>query len=682
MDAARRPLKGVRVRLLQWEDDVRPRRVDSMGHTVSDMNLTRETTTDSIGRFWLTDEQAVIRPPVTITTNRSILVLESQGWLPEIHPLNRPAPYIVTEPKLTAAIKFIGIDKHPVTDVTAVCIGGDWPDAALQPITKMGLRLTADQQGVIHFPLGSAGTCAWVHAHGYLPVSLRLTSTAPQNSYERGFELFQAATEPKELELAPSGEVIGRIVDEKGAPIPNMAIVGLVRPVGVAVGPRRQIDLRSLETISDEQGRFRLTGLPRDWIQLIAFDQKQSGEAESLVTGLPWQAGDIVVRPMRQVRGIVMDSGRNGPLIPKDDVRIAFRSRELGTRWSTTVNERGEFTLHVPPSVTGELRLLPHPSLVQIGTGVPVDEKSKSELVVRVQEIVAPLSDAELPVHLNDFPRDYAIAETEFVRHISPPFTKSRQAIWQSLRQRTQTRPDWVKSTLLVQLQIETQPGSMIFVADNRGAFRCVHASPGDVFLATLLHHAFPQFSASRIRFQELNWNGKPFDKVSYSGDIVLRERMPLAQAVPNLQSILQHNCRLPVELVVDSEMIESLHVRGRVDTGSFKRKRVPIKLASEASVGPYGRTGTPTDLIANVATSLGLDYLFEAEIAGDDSLTWEISWPPFVPPGDTDRVANERKRITLMRQLAPAVLREQLGLEVEIHTVSMPRITVRPRTK
>ncbi len=239
-----------------------------------------------------------------------------------------------------------------------------------------------------------------------------------------------------------------------------------------------------------------------------------------------------------------------------------------------------------------------------------------------------------------------------------------------------------MKSSQLTQSQLENPPNAMIFVVDDRGAFRCVHASSGDVFLATLLHHAFPQFPASRIRFQQMKWNEQPFDKVAYSGDIVLRERFPGVQAISKLELILQNDCHLPVELVVDSEMIEALHVRGRLDTGSFKRKRVPIKLASEAAVGPYGRSGTLTDLIANVAMSLELDYLFEADVTGDDPLTWEVSWPPFVPPGDTDRVVNEKKRITLMRQLAPAALREQLGLEVEIHTVLLPRITISPRSR
>ncbi|MEI8383524.1 MAG: carboxypeptidase-like regulatory domain-containing protein [Planctomycetota bacterium] len=681
MDAAKRPLKGVRVRLLQGFDEIRPRRVDSMGETVTNVKVTHETITDSIGRFWLTNEQAV-EPRVTISLQQSILVMDSQGWLPEIRPLNHPVAYIQAEPKSIGAVRFIGIDKQPVTDVTADCIGGDWPDAALQPSAKMGLRLTADRQGVIQFPVGTAGTCIWVHAHRYLPCALRLQAAATQNRHERGFELFQATMEPTELELVPSGEAIGRVVDETGTPVPNMAIVGLVRPVGAAVGQRRQIDLRGIETVSDELGRFRLTGLPRDWIQLIAFDQVRSGEAESLVTGVPWQAGDIVVRSMRHVRGIAWDSGRNGPLIPKDEVRIAFRSRELGTRWSAAVDQRGEFILHVPPSVKGQLQLSPHPSLVQIGVGVAVDEKSKTELVVRVQEVAATLPDAEVAVHLNDFPRDYALAEKEFVRHIPPPFTKSRQAFWQSLRQRAQTLPVWMKSSQLAQSQLENQPNAMIFVVDDRGSFHCVHASSGDVFLATLLHHTFPQFPASRIRFPQMNWNGQPFDKLTYSGDIVLRERLPVAQAISKLELILQNDCHLPVQLVVDSEMIEALHVRGRLDTGSFKRKRVPIKLASDASAGPYGRSGTPTDLIANVAISLGLDYLFEADITGDAPLTWEVSWPPFVPPGDTDRVVNEKKRITLMRQRAPAVLREQLGLEVNIHTVSLPRITVSPRSR
>ncbi len=440
VDAVKRPLKGVRVRLLKGSDEIRPRQVDSTGETVTNVKVTHETITDSIGRFWLTNEQAV-EPSATISLQHSILVMDLQGWLPEIRLLNHPVPYVMAEPKLIGAVRFIGIDKQPATDVTADCIGGDWPDAARIPSAKMGLRLTADRQGVIQFPVGTAGTCIWVHAHGYLPCALRLQAAAPQNRHERGFEIFQATMEPMDVELVPSGEAIGRVVDETGTPVPNMTVVGLVRPVGAAVGTRRQIDLRGIETVSDELGRFRLTGLPRDWIHLMAFDQFRSGEAESLVTGVPWQAGDIVVQPMRQVRGMAWDRGRNGPLLPKGDVRIAFRSKELGTRWSAAVDQRGEFTLHVPPSVEGQLQLSPHPSLVQIGAGVPVDEKSKAELVVRVQKVAATIPDAEVPVHLNNFPRDYALAEKEYVRYIPPPFTTSRQAFWQSLRQRTQTPP-------------------------------------------------------------------------------------------------------------------------------------------------------------------------------------------------------------------------------------------------
>jgi len=40
----------------------------------------------SIGRFWLTDEQAVI-PDAVASQEQSILVIESPGGLPQIRPL-------------------------------------------------------------------------------------------------------------------------------------------------------------------------------------------------------------------------------------------------------------------------------------------------------------------------------------------------------------------------------------------------------------------------------------------------------------------------------------------------------------------------------------------------------------------------------------------------------------------
>lgn len=673
VDGAKRPLNGVRVRVFHKPVELRPRQLDTAGWTLPNVNVTHETVTDSIGRFWLTDEQAVI-PDAVASQEQSILVIESPGGLPQIRPLGHPVPHILDDAKTITSFRIIDADKQPVTDVVADCIGGDWPNAALQPSSRFALHLTADREGVIQVPVGASGTCLWVQAPGYLPRALLLQKASPQNPQERGFEVHQTKSEQTDLELLSSGEAIGRVVDEEGKPVPNMAIIGLVRP---AFGLRRQIDLRGIETVSDDTGRFRLAGLPKDWIQLVAMDGARFGDAESLVTGIPWQAGDIVVRPMPQVSGKVWDSSRNEQLSSASSVRIAFRSRELGTRTSAQVNSRGEFSLSVPPFMEGELILLPHPSLVQMGYGVPVGKKAPAEIVVRVQQLATRIPDAELKMHLDAFPRNYALSDAAFARYVSPPFPQSRQALWQSLCQTMPSLPPWLKSMQLAESQKETQPVSMIFLRDNQGTFRCIHATPSEMFVATLLQRAFPQFSTSRIRFANEKWNEQPLDKLVLTGDFVLRDRLPLVEAVIQLEKILQDKCHVPIKLVVDYEQVETLHVRGRLNSQPLQGKKLQIKLAADVSDGPYGWSGTPTDLIASVARSLELDHLIDVDATGSDLLTWQTSWPPVVPSGDVNRNVNVKKRLEIMRQLAPSVLREQLGLDVDIHTVSLPRITV-----
>ena len=676
LDADKRPLNGVRVRVLQAIGEARPRLLDANGESVPNVRVAQETVTDATGRFWLINDNAADANGA-ILLRQSMLVLEAEGGLPEVRAL---LTNTLTEPKLTTVVRFVDVDKQPVTNVIAHCIGGRWTDATLDPGPQVGLRLTSDAQGMMQIPLGTGGTSVWVQAPGLLPFAFRVQSEKPQNQQERGFDILQVTAQPLELKMAPAGEAVGRVVDAAGAPIAGMSIVGLVRPVQGGVGPRRQIDLRGVETVSDEQGHFRLPGLPLDWMRLIAFDQTKSGEAEALVTGIPWQAGTLVVQPMRHVRGLVWDRGRNVRLTPQDEVRIEYRSAELGTRWSAAVDQRAEFAIPVPASVTGQPQLVPHPNLTQLGVGVPLGQKLSETLVVRVQQTAAMIPDAEVKGHLNEFPRDYALAEGQLVRHISAPFPISRQALWQSLRHQPKTAPDWIKTSQLVGLQLDRQPNSMIFLLDDRGSFRCVSAVTSETYLTTLLHHAFPQFPTSRFRFEPATWEGQSFERVAYAGDIVMRGRVSFPEGVGELQTLLQNECQLPVELTVGYEMIETLHARGRIDTGTLKGKKLPIKLAADASQGPYGWSGTPTHLIANVAQHLGLPYLFEAEVTGEDSLTWQVTWPPFAPPGSTNNPEYEKYRLRIMRQLAPAALKEQLGLEVDIHTLSLPFVTITPQ--
>ncbi len=682
VDGAKRHLAGVRARLLQGSVEARPRRVDADGDVMSTVRVIDETTTDSIGRFWLKNEQAA-EADASGLLKQPLLVLDAPGQLPEVRSLTHPIPHVVAAPKVTVAVRFIDTDKQPVTDVAARCIGGDWPNAFLEPGRGIGLEVAANKEGVMTIPLSSAKTSVWVRAPGYLPFALRLKTTKPQDLIDFGFVAHMATAEPIELQLAPSSEAVGRVVDAAGSPLPGMAVVGLVRPTGVGIGRRHPIDLRGMETVTDEQGRFKLTGLPRDWVRLIAFDQTRSAEAEALVTGLPWQTGDLMAQPMRELHGQVWDRVTNAPLSPPDEVRVAFRSTELGTRWSAAIDQRGEFAIPVPAFLDGHVRLVPHPHLSQVSGDAEVNSRRPEPLILRVQPKAAIIPDTELIAALNDFPRDYALAKDQWVRHIPAPFTKSRQAYWQFLRKESGTAPTWMKTAYIGSWLLEKPAGSMIFIAGDDGSFRCVDASPSEIRLSNLFAHAFPQFSTTRVRFGPFLLAGRPLmsEKLAFAGDIVLREGMPLAEGVRQLETLLRNECRLPVELDLTHETVETLHVRGKFDTRRMKGKMVPIRLAGDGAIGPFGSSGTPTQLVGHVANLIALPYSFEAEITGDKYVEWGTSWPPYVPSGSPNRAELEKSRTAIMRQLAPTVLREQLGLDVEIHDVSLPLVTIRQRS-
>lgn len=127
-------------------------------------------------------------------------------------------------------------------------------------------------------------------------------------------------TPPVDIELSPPGEVNGQIVDGDGHPVSGVT----VSAGAWNVGPK--FPLRQSETSSDNEGRFRLGGLPRQGTLELSYAKE--GFLQTLLSGVQARREPYTLRIPRPTtfRGQVLDDRTGEPIKTLTVVK--------GRRWS------------------------------------------------------------------------------------------------------------------------------------------------------------------------------------------------------------------------------------------------------------------------------------------------------------------------------------------------------------
>ena len=139
------------------------------------------------------------------------------------------------------------------------------------------------------------------------------------------------ATKPAEvaLKLEPGHRILGRVVDQEGKPIPNVAVLCTNQELRLPVG--------TIHTTTNELGRFQLDSLPADAFLGFAAKDYAAIQRRSISTDQPEEAV-VVLRKRANIEGRVVDSATGKPLAqftvrlsPATDAKPGEEPERFGT---------------------------------------------------------------------------------------------------------------------------------------------------------------------------------------------------------------------------------------------------------------------------------------------------------------------------------------------------------------
>jgi len=178
-----------------------------------------------------------------------------------------------------------------------------------------------------------------------------------------------AAREPVTIYLEPGLSVGGKVVDQQGKPVAG-ASVAAGRGVSARLDRGSLMALGSRRTRTDEQGRFRLEGLPRT--DQLYLDARLADESRGRVS-LPDPAGrailpdvEIAIERPSRITGKLLDAA--GQPVARAGLRVDFGEsgpgrRRLSSFYVTAddlkIGAKGDFTVERVPSGTGTIEILP-----------------------------------------------------------------------------------------------------------------------------------------------------------------------------------------------------------------------------------------------------------------------------------------------------------------------------------
>ncbi|MEM9487564.1 MAG: carboxypeptidase regulatory-like domain-containing protein [Myxococcota bacterium] len=219
--------------------------------------------------------------------------------------------------------------------------------------------MTTDNDGRFRFDALPAGSFRFTARHeDYAPGSSELTT-------------LDGSTETNELVITmePAAVIIGKVVSQSGEPIPSARVRVLVQTRGVNRARPRQ-------TYSDDSGAFRIGGLPRKGLELVALHESGSSEITpvdmvqppherevTLTLSLTDAISGIVVdgqgEPIEGAQVSAMPDWRSGTRMDRSAMRLRGFAQELsdaGGRFSITGLQPGSYMMRASPPGTGGRR--------------------------------------------------------------------------------------------------------------------------------------------------------------------------------------------------------------------------------------------------------------------------------------------------------------------------------------
>ncbi len=288
-----------------------------------------------------------------------LLVDRYTGWSQTVA-VTRTGSCLVTMPKgdLTVFGVVTDRDGNPVPEAEIYLLRPGEHDGAM----LVGKPEESGEFFVRHIVNDPESKCiAFARARGYQPSSTARVS---------GYGLFHGGVEHP-LVLGPrAARLSGRVVDDRGEPVPHARVVALVDEDARSSKQRerepseRGIDSEAIFFRADEHGAFDSFEIPPGDITLIAHaldpaDSRVGTLRQSLFVGVNTEC-EIVLRPGTEVFGRVTDE--NSEPIPGAHVVVEWRGEAtLGrpedalsedlAKHSTTTDANGEYTIGVLPGL-------------------------------------------------------------------------------------------------------------------------------------------------------------------------------------------------------------------------------------------------------------------------------------------------------------------------------------------
>ena len=225
-------------------------------------------------------------------------------------------------------------------------------------------------------------------------------------------------------------------------------------------------------------------------------------------------------------------------------------------------------------------------------------------------------------------------------------------------------------------------PSAVIFFVDSAKHFR--FETQQQIRIDAVLSNLLPDLSHRRVRF------GLPFDRQDFIwSDFVIREHAPLGDVVAALNAGFELEPRIPIRLEVSEEKFRTFIVKGSPDVKNLPlRPSLNMIPQGYQSTDPRPRQQFKWSTLCEIIgqESLGLEIQFESK---DDPVVpfLQIDVPNNelrLNPTQTREAFEEmqaaRKKLqNELQKIAPAAIKEQLGVDIEIREILLPVLSVLP---
>lgn len=541
----------------------------------------------------------------------------------------------------------------------------------------------------------------WVRKEGFVSETVLLiapTDPDVNDAFLKSFDQRPLTGDgPLEFRLLQGGSLVGKVISgtEGGAVEGAKVFVEFDtrRNAGTSLRKGQRLSIY-LWSETDSRGEFQIPDLPAAVYNIVAWKRGHYSIrlAESLTEGNRQSIGDLRLSPGYRIHGQIWDLDSRLPANVEGGEVVA-RSHPLGD-FSGSVQPNGRFEILVPPEpyLPDSVHLADHPLWKEFTNPVstmPLMRRGQheTEFKLTVERRQPPLSDEEIPGELAKFRDEYRLAPGQWVKRVSRPFSRARDAFFQVGRLPEEVRPDWILNPGIPEFMRRTStprpaPTNCAIVVDAQDRIFFPLFSRDTATISAVIQASQPSMSMHRAGVRNLGPN-----QVLLKSDFVIRRDAPLVPFVEALNQELRRDPLIPLQVNLTEEKFTSLKVTHVPDETTLRRitnlKFVPDGYTG--TVNRYSFFGDWQKLISTIAEQhLGLESV---SMAGPDIQFANIliEAPYYTPKKLTgrtreDEAVEQKLREELQHNTREAVLTQlrELGAEATIEEIELPVVNCR----